>query len=68
MKIGDELPTVSILLSDHKNDVMVELTLLEDANIYTSKYQLYLPSKQNLAAQLESVRRELDVGEGDNGE
>ena len=38
---------------------MVELTLPEDANIYASKYQLYLPSKQELAEQLAIVRREV---------
>ena len=31
----------------------------EDANIYASKYQLYLPSKQELAEQLAIVRREV---------
>ena len=38
---------------------MVELTLPEDANIYASKYQLYPPSKQELAEQLAIVRREV---------
>ena len=60
----DELPTVGILLCDRKNDAIVQLTLPEDTNIYASKYQLYLPSKQQLAAQLERVRRELEHREG----
>ena len=64
VKTDDELPTVGILLCDRKSDALVELTLPEDANIYASKYQLYLPSKQQLAAQLESVRRELEHREG----
>ena len=42
-----------------KNEAVVELTLPEDANIYASKYQLYLPSKQELAEQLAIVRREV---------
>ena len=63
VKTDEELPTVGILLCDDRNEAVVELTLPEDANIYASKYQLYLPSKQELAAQLESVRRELEVSE-----
>ncbi len=55
-----ELPTVGILLCDQKNDAVVELTLPEDANIYASKYQLYLPSKRELADQLARVRREIE--------
>ena len=60
VKSSDEMPTVGIMLCDRKNDAVVELTLPGDSNIYASKYQLYLPSKQQLAAQLESVRRELE--------
>ena len=62
VKTDEELPTVGILLCDDRNDAVVELTLPEDANIYASRYQLYLPSKEELAAQLESVRRELEPG------
>ena len=56
VKTKDELPTVGIMLCDSKSDAIVELTLPEEANIYASKYQLYLPSKQELIDQLESVR------------
>ena len=63
VKTGDEFPTVGILLCDRKNDAVVELTLPEDANVYASKYQLYLPSKQELAAQLADVRREIEQRE-----
>ena len=59
VKIDGELPTVGILLCDDKNDAVVELTLPEDANIYASKYQLYLPSREELADQVARVRREL---------
>ena len=68
VKTDEELPTVGILLCDRKNDAVVELTLPEDTNIYASKYQLYLPSKQQLAAQLVSVRRELEERESVNHE
>ena len=59
VKTEDELPTVGIVLCGSKNDAVVELTLPDDANIYASKYQLYLPSKQELKAQLEEVQKEL---------
>ncbi|MCY4386434.1 MAG: PDDEXK nuclease domain-containing protein [Desulfurellaceae bacterium] len=64
VKTKDELPTVGILLCDSKSDAVVELTLPRDANIYASQYKLYLPSKQELAAQLESVHRELENRKG----
>ena len=68
VKTDDELPTVGILLCDRKKDAIVELTLPEDANIYASKYQLYLPSKQELAEQLAMVRREVAGGNGGSHE
>ena len=52
VKTDDELPTIGILLCDRKNDAVVELTLPEDANIYASKYQLYLPSREEFADQV----------------
>ena len=62
VKTEDELPTIGIVLCARKNDALVELTLPEEANIYASKYQLYLPSKQELATQLERIQRELRNG------
>ena len=66
VKTEDELPTVGIVLCGSKNDAVVELTLPEDANIYASKYQLYLPSKRELTAQLQSIQRELSYREGEH--
>ena len=68
VKTDDELPTIGIVLCGRKNDAVVELTLPEEANIYAPKYQLYLPSKQELVAQLESIQRELNYREGEDGE
>ncbi len=47
---------------------VVELTLPEQANIYASKNQLYLPSKQELAAQLERIQRKLNYPKGKGDE
>lgn len=68
VKTDDELPTIGIVLCGRKNDAVVELTLPEKANIYASKYQLYLPSKQELVAQLESIQRELNYRGDEDGE
>ena len=59
LRTDAELPTVGILLCDRKNEAVVELTLPQDANIYASKYQLYLPSREELADQVARVRREI---------
>ncbi len=67
VKTDGELPTIGILLCDSKNDAVVELTLPEDANIYASKYQLYLPSREELADQVARVRREIEGRGGGAG-
>lgn len=61
VKTADELPTIGIVLCHRKNDALVELTLPKDANIFATKYQLYLPSKEELKAQLEKIEAELEV-------
>jgi len=52
VKAQEEQPTVGIVLCRRKSDALVELTLPEEANIYAPKYQLILPSKQELKDQL----------------
>jgi hypothetical protein len=42
------------VLCHRKNDALVELTLPDNANIYAAKYQLYLPSKDELRAQIQA--------------
>lgn len=49
VKLEDENPTVGILLCADKNDSIVEITLPKDNNqIFASKYQTVLPSKETL--------------------
>ncbi|MDD1693088.1 MAG: PDDEXK nuclease domain-containing protein [Methanoregula sp.] len=52
VKLGEERPTVGIILCKTKNDAMVRLTLPENANIYAPRYQLYLPTKEELKQKL----------------
>lgn len=68
VKTDDELPTIGMLLCHRKHDALVELTLPKDSNIFASKYQLYMPSKEELKRQLEEAagieRRENPDQEG----
>ncbi len=52
VKLKDENPTIGMILCKTKNDALVKLTLPENANIYASQYQLYLPSKEELKRKL----------------
>jgi len=49
VKLGDELPTIGIILCKDKKDTMVEITLPKDnKQIFASKYLLYLPKEEEL--------------------
>jgi predicted nuclease of restriction endonuclease-like (RecB) superfamily len=52
VKLDDENPTIGMILCKTKSDALVKLTLPENANIYASQYQLYLPSKEELKKKL----------------
>jgi len=53
-----ENPSIGILLCTDKNDAVVKITLPENSNnIIASKYQLYLPTEQQL---IEEVQKEID--------
>lgn len=58
-KLPDENPTIGILLCTAKNDTLVKMTLPSDnSTIVASKYQLYMPTEQQLIAEVERVRKE----------
>lgn len=53
-----ENPSIGILLCTDKNDAMVKITLPENNNnIIASKYQLYLPTEQQL---IDEVKKEIE--------
>lgn len=52
VKLKEENPTIGMILCKTKNDALIRLTLPENANIYASQYQLYLPSKEELKRKL----------------
>jgi predicted nuclease of restriction endonuclease-like (RecB) superfamily len=51
-KLDHENPTVGILLCLEKNDTVVKFTLPEKSNIFASKYQLYLPTAEQLSKEI----------------
>jgi predicted nuclease of restriction endonuclease-like (RecB) superfamily len=60
-RLPEENPTVGILLCADKNEALVRFSLPEDnTNILTSKYDLYLPSEQDL---LEEIKEVIDLTE-----
>jgi len=56
-----ENPTIGILLCTDKNDAVVKITLPENSNnIIASKYQLYLPTEQQLIEEVQKEIQKLD--------
>ena len=59
IKCQDDNPTIGLILCTEKNDEMVKYMLSEDnKQIFASKYQLHLPSKEVLEAEL---KREMEI-------
>ena len=57
-KQPDENPTIGILLCTEKNDTAVRLALPEDnRTILASKYQLFLPTEEQLRAEVEKQKQ-----------
>jgi len=57
-----EAPAIGILLCAEKNDAVVRYTLPEgERQIFASRYQLYLPSEADLAAELSRERELLEL-------
>ena len=55
VKTEDENSTIGIVLCKDKKDSIVEITLPKDSQIFASKYQLYLPDKEELKKQLKNL-------------
>ncbi len=60
VKTDGEHSTVGIVLCKKQNNALVEITLPKDANIHARKYQLYLPSKEELQRKLAEWIEEQD--------
>lgn len=54
---GDN-PTIGIVLCSDKNDTMVKYSVLEEnANLFASKYMMYIPSEEELKKEIERERK-----------
>lgn len=61
-KVDGDNPTIGLILCSDKNETMVRYTLLEDSKqIFASKYKLYLPTEEELKAELEREREMLEL-------
>ena len=66
VKLSDENPTIGIILCSDKNNAVVEMTLPEDnTQIFASKYETVLPSKEALQKLLEEQMADENGGEDD---
>ncbi len=66
IKLPDENPTIGIVLCRDKNNAVVEMTLPEDnTQIFASKYETVLPSKESLRKLLEEQIRD-ESGDKEN--
>lgn len=69
VKQADDNPTIGIVLCADKDEGIVKYSVLADnENLFASKYRLYLPTEEELKAELERERelieRKLAEGEG----
>ena len=64
VRLPEENPTIGIILCRDKNNAVVEMTLPEDnSQIFASKYETVLPSKEALQKLLQEQITDEDGGE-----
>ena len=61
VKQPEDNPTIGLILCAEKNEAMAKYTLLENSNIFASKYKLYLPTEEELKKELEKERRLIEI-------
>ena len=64
IKQKEENSTVGILLSTTKNETVVKYTLSEDnKNIFSTTYQLHLPTEQELISAVEEEKKNFELSQ-----
>ena len=54
-------PTIGLILCTEKNNAVVKYSLLNDSKqIFASKYMMYLPTEQELQAEIQRERRQIE--------
>jgi predicted nuclease of restriction endonuclease-like (RecB) superfamily len=62
IKREDDNPTIGIILCENKADIIVKYSVLSDnKNLFASKYMLYLPTEEELKAELLRERDRLET-------
>jgi predicted nuclease of restriction endonuclease-like (RecB) superfamily len=60
-RVESESPTIGIVLCSEKNEAMVKITLPEDnEQILAARYQMYLPTEEELRTELTREREEVE--------
>ncbi|MEA2028052.1 MAG: PDDEXK nuclease domain-containing protein [Campylobacterota bacterium] len=63
-KSKEDNPTIGIILCSDKDDTVVKYSVLNDSeNLFASKYQLYLPSEEELKQEMEKDIMELRLNQ-----
>lgn len=59
----DDNPTIGIILCSEKNDTVVEYTLgdRKDIGVYSAKYDLVMPTKEELSREIELTRQKFNL-------
>lgn len=62
----DDNPTIGIILCSEKNDTMVEYTLgdRKDIGVFSAKYDLVMPTKEELSREIELTRQKFKLING----
>ena len=55
-----EAGTIGIILCSQKNEAMAKITLPENSRILAARYQMYLPTEDELRAELARERDEVE--------
>jgi predicted nuclease of restriction endonuclease-like (RecB) superfamily len=55
-KSDDDNPTVGIILCSDKNETIVKYSSINNQTLFAAKYKLYLPSEQELKAELAALQ------------
>jgi len=66
-KSSDDNPTIGIILCTEKDNTVVKYSVIDDnENLFVSKYQLYLPTQEELKAEIEKDLLELELQSENN--
>ncbi|MCB4762599.1 MAG: DUF1016 domain-containing protein [Sulfurovum sp.] len=65
-KAKEDNPTIGIILCTDKDNTVVKYSSIDNEKLFVSQYQLYLPTEEELKAEIEKDVRELEMRVDDN--